>query len=343
MKKRILFVGGTTGGGVATMNNEVVKIFRVAGYACRQVDTERLKARLPAALAYLLAYCLVTGEIIFRRPTAVYLQLSQTGYTHQSFPLLVAKLLRRRTIAHLHAKADLVGTCTPRQLQRIVASQRYIDQMIVLTASCRDSLIGAGWRGPIHAVPNFIDTTDFPVVVKPMGERRQFLYIGRMVPAKGIFEILEVAGRLPEESFVLVGNFDDEVVKQRFQDQLARTPNAQWLGPIYGDEKYGIIAESRFLLFPTRWPGEEFPMTLIEATLLGCIPLVSLVGSVGEIIKDGYNGVYIPADDVEAIVARIRELEERGDLQTISANGVEFARNRFTSDAVRDQLLAIIK
>lgn len=342
MKKRILFVGGTTGGGVATMNNEVVNIFRTAGYACRQIDTERLKALLPTPLAYLLAYFLVAIEIIFRWPSAVYLQLSQTGYSHQSFPLLIAKLFRRRTIAHLHAKADLVGTCTPRQLQRIVDSQRYIDQMIVLTASCRDSLISAGWRGPIHAIPNFIDTTDFPVAVKPVGDRRQFLYIGRMVPAKGIFEILEVAEHLPDETFVLVGNFDDEAVQQRFRDLLERTPNAKWLGPIYGKEKYEILADSRFLLFPTSWPGEEFPMTLIESTLLGCIPLVSLVGSVGEIIQDGFNGVYIPPDDVNAIVARIRELNGRNDLQNMSDNGVEFARTRFTSDAVRDEILGIV-
>ena len=40
MKKRILFVGGTTGGGVATINNEVIRIFREEGHDCRLVDTE---------------------------------------------------------------------------------------------------------------------------------------------------------------------------------------------------------------------------------------------------------------------------------------------------------------
>jgi len=31
-RRRILFVGGTSGGGVATINNEVAAVFRSAGY-----------------------------------------------------------------------------------------------------------------------------------------------------------------------------------------------------------------------------------------------------------------------------------------------------------------------
>lgn len=43
MKKKILFIGGTTGGGVATINNEVIRIFRKAGYEYDLIDTEKMK------------------------------------------------------------------------------------------------------------------------------------------------------------------------------------------------------------------------------------------------------------------------------------------------------------
>jgi len=339
MSHRILFVGGTTGGGVATINNETMKVYREAGYVSDLIDTEKLKARYPAALAYVLGYLLVLVRIVLFRPRTVYLQCAQTGYLHQSLFLLFAKLTGRRTIAHFHAKSDLKAACHPRQLAQIIASQKYIDEMIVLTEPCRRSLQANGWRKPAHVVPNFISTEALPGVISRVAERSQFLYIGRMDREKGIFEILEAAAVLSEEAFVFVGNFADPEQESRFAKALAETPNARWLGPMYGDEKYEIIAASKFLLFPTR--RDEFPMTLIESTILGCIPLVSMVGSVGEIIRDGFNGIYIQPGDVGSLLEGITRLQARSDLQEMADNGVAFAHANFTSDAVRGKLLEI--
>ena len=332
MKKKILFIGGTTGGGVATINNEVIRIFENAGYSYKFVDTEAMKARFPAPLAYLFAYALSKIKIMAFRPDTVYLQLAQTGYLHQSLFLLIAKFFRRETVAHLHAKADLKGTCTKAQLDRILFSQNYTDKMIVLTEACRRSLQSSGWKKDIFVIPNFINTEGLPADIKPVTERSQLLYIGRMSREKGIFEILEIAGRLQDEKFVFVGNFEDEGTEKEFMRKLDGLDNASWLGPMYNDEKYKVIADSRLLIFPTK--RDEFPMTLIESSILGCVPLVTPVGSVGEIIKDGYNGYYISPDDVEGMIGRIRDLKESEELLKVSENGIEYAKSHFTNRAV---------
>ncbi len=338
--KKILFVGGTTGGGVATINNEVIRIFRDAGYEYRLVDTEKMKSRWPAPVAYFLSYVLTLAKIVSFRPRVVYLQIAQTGYLHQSLFLLIAKLARRETVAHFHAKSNLRGSCTPQQFRRILFSERYIDQMILLTEPCRRCLIDGGWTKPTHVVPNFISVEDLPSEFRPVGERRKCLYIGRMDWEKGIFEVLKIARRLPEEQFVFVGNFADPAQQERFTRELQTTSNASWLGPLYGRDKYSVIAASKILVFPTR--RDEFPMTLIEATILGCVPLVSPVGSVGEIVRDGFNGVTIDPDDVDGIVRKIHDLRDGEHLQRMSANGIEYARTHFTSDAVRERILGIV-
>lgn len=341
MSDTILFIGGTTGGGVATMNNEVIKVFRDAGRRCLLVDTERMKARFPTPLAYVLAYVVAVVKILVHRPQVVYLQIAQTGYLHQSLFLLWAKLLGRRTIAHFHAKADLQASCSPRRFRQILASQRYIDKLILLTEGCRRSLVDGGWKGETHVIPNFISTASLPPEVSPAAGRKKILYLGRMDQEKGIFEIMEVARRLPGEEFVFVGNFADRAMENEFNRRLGETKNARWLGPIYGDAKYQVIAQSKLLLLPT-W-RDEFPMILIESTILGCIPLVSQIGSVGEVVQDGFNGVFIRPGDVDGMVARIEELLARDDLQQLSDNGVAFARAHFTSDAVREKLLSIVE
>ncbi len=340
-RQRILFVGGTTGGGVATINNEVTAIFRTAGYECRQLDTEGLKQRLPVALAYLAGYLLLVLEILRFRPRTVYLQCAQTGYLHQSLFLLWAKLLGRRTIAHFHAKSNLRESCTPGQWRRIFFSRRYIDRMILLTEPCRRSLVENGWGKPAYVIPNFIDTSGLPDSLPPVREREQLLYLGRMDEEKGIFDILEVARMLPERPFVFVGNFADKDQERTFTAQAGALANVDWLGPMYDRRKYEVLARSRYLLFPTR--RDEFPMTLIEATLLGCIPLVTLVGSVGEIITEGFNGFFITPGDSDALAAKIAELDARDDLQVIADQGRRSALERFTSDGVRDDLLAIVE
>jgi len=349
MKKKMLFIGGTTGGGVATINNEVIKIFENAGHRCGLVDTEGMKRRVPVPIAtwaivssirYLFCYGAALAKIVFMRPSVVYLQIAQTGYLHQSIFLLIAKLLRRETIAHFHAKADLQGTCTKGQLGRILFSQKYTDKMIVLTRPCKESLSRLGWRKDIYVIPNFVNAERLPTDFRPARERSRLLYIGRMSREKGIFEVLEVADLMPEERFVFVGKFADQRTRTEFTQKLERASNADWLGPIWADEKFRVIAESRLLIFPTR--QDLFPVTLIESSILGCVPLVSRVGSVGEIIKDGYNGFYISPDDVEGIVARIVELRDGEKLQRLSENGIEYARNHFTNRAVEKQLLEIV-
>jgi glycosyltransferase involved in cell wall biosynthesis len=63
---------------------------------------------------------------------------------------------------------------------------------------------------------------------------------------------------------------------------------------------------------------------------------------VGEIIRDGFNGVHIDPDDVDGIVRIINELKDGGELQRMSNNGIEYAQTHFTSEAVRDRVLGIV-
>lgn len=341
MAKKILFVGPTTGGGVATINNEVAAVFNQAGYRCLTVDAQKLMKKFPAPVAYVLAYLHAVVLIIAHRPRVMYMQIAQTGYMHQSLFFVWAKLFRRETVAHFHANANLQQAVTPRHFQQILNSERFIDKMILLTEPCRRSLVDNGWTKETHVVPNFINAAELPDDFPPVRARKQILYLGRMDRLKGIFEIIETARLLPEEEFTFVGDFADEDLEREFARELEATPNARWLGSMWGREKYEVIARSRFLLLPTR--RDEFPMILIEATILGCIPLTSVIGSVSEIIQDGFNGFYIRPDDVEGIADKIRELQARDDLQKIADSGVGFAREHFTNVVVRDALLAIVE
>lgn len=43
-----------------------------------------------------------------------------------------------------------------------------------------------------------------------------------------------------------------------------------WLGPVFGEAKAHFFEEVDFLVFPTRYPAEAYPLVLIEALVQGC-------------------------------------------------------------------------
>ena len=119
-KKKILFIGGTTGGGVATINNEVIRIFRKAGHEYALVDTEKMKSKVPVPVAYILCYIITFFEILIGSPDLVYLQLAQTGYGHQSFFLAIAKFLGKETVVgNGSTRPRLHGNTAPRTYESV--------------------------------------------------------------------------------------------------------------------------------------------------------------------------------------------------------------------------------
>jgi len=342
--KKILFIGPRKGGGVATINNEVIKIIKKYNkFKIALIDTSRYLKK-NKLFGYVILYFISLYKILSYNPRVVYLQIAQTGYFHQSIFLIIAKLFGKEIIAHFHCKPDLKQSTTKFQLMKIIYSQQYIDKLIVLTTSSKKSLIENGWEKNIYVIHNFIDTKVLPKKIKTIKDKKYFLYIGRMHEQKGIFEILEIAKRLNNEKFIFIGSFSDKMHENKFKNKLKKLHNCKWLGAIYGKEKFDYINNSKFFIFPTLWRGEVFPLTLIETTILGTIPLVSPIGSIKEIITDNQNGFFISANDVENTVNKIKNLQKRGDnyLQKISDNAREYAKQNFTSKSVKDKLYDIV-
>jgi glycosyltransferase involved in cell wall biosynthesis len=340
--KKILFIGGTSGGGVATINNEVYKIATGSDKIKNKlIDTTKSFRQTNKLFAYLHLYFQLVVEIFKFKPDIVYLQIAQTGYLHQSIFLLIAKLFGKKTIAHFHAKPNLKTTSSPFQFRSIINSKRYIDKMIVLTDACKNSLLDNGYKKEIHVILNFIDSNELPDIVKPIIEKDSLLYIGRMHEQKGIFEILEISKHFENEHFIFIGDFSDKETETKFTEAIKSCNNCTYLGAIYDNSKYNYINNSKFFIFPTLWKGEVFPLSIIESMLLGCIPFVNPIGSINEIINHGENGFNIKANDVAGTIKLINEILTNGDsyMQNISDNAIKWAKEKYTSNAVRDHLI----
>ena len=130
--------------------------------------------------------------------------------------------------------------------------------------------IGRENRGPWDSewvVPNYFDVAEWPLRRTAPRQGEFVLYFGRLTPIKGLWEIVEIAKRLPDLRFVLCGQGDPAPF-------LAAAPNIEYHRPVHGMDRAALMHRAICLLMPTRYV-EPFGGVAVEAGLTGTPCLTS--------------------------------------------------------------------
>ena len=135
-------------------------------------------------------------------------------------------------------------------------------------------------------------------------------YSGTMMPSKGLGLVLDMAERLPEVSFVLVGSKSRGPIERRAEG-LANVRVYGWLTP--SEVSPYIYASDLVVVPPTAAPLERVGNTVLPIKVFfylaaGRPVLAGDTPDIAEVIEHGRNGVIVPPGDVPAAVAAIRRL-----------------------------------
>jgi len=134
------------------------------------------------------------------------------------------------------------------------------------------------------------------------GERKMVLTVGqinseRSYLLKGIDTFVEVARQLPELLFCIAG-FDSQKLARLQKDF---PPNVMVTGEIAHDQLSGLYLQSKVYCQLSR--SESFGVALAEAMLMGCIPVVTNVGGMPEVVGDSR---FVVKRDIAEIVRKIK-------------------------------------
>ena len=111
-----------------------------------------------------------------------------------------------------------------------------------------------------------------------------------------------------------------------------------WIG---GRELESVLKKSDILVLPS-W-AEGFPNAVIEAMASGLAVIVSSVGNVPDILRNGSEALLVPPKDRIALKNSISELLENDNLrQSISTTGYNFAYKNFSIEKAVLKLEKII-
>ncbi|MBP7087793.1 MAG: glycosyltransferase, partial [Candidatus Omnitrophica bacterium] len=87
---------------------------------------------------------------------------------------------------------------------------------------------------------------------------------------------------------------------------------------------------------------EPFGLTMLEAMAMANPMVVTNMGGMPEVIKDGINGFIVPVRDFEALAAKICQLLEDKKLnQRFGYTGRQIIESQYTKEKVTQQTLLV--
>lgn len=213
-----------------------------------------------------------------------------------------------------------------------------IDRYIALTMFARDKFMECGLPArKLTVKPNFVHPD--PGRRKRIGGHAVF--IGRLTGEKGIETAIEAWRRLPNDIHLKVvgdGPLMDQLRKTVQQGNLT---NISLLGRLSREETFKVLAEARFLLFPSEW-YESFPMTLLEAFAHGVPVIASDMGAMREIVKHGQTGLLFMPRNPDDLAGAVRTLwNDTGRIETLGNNARSEFEAKYTADENYRQLMDI--
>ena len=133
-------------------------------------------------------------------------------------------------------------------------------------------------------------------------------FAGRLMAAKALDVGLEALARVPDVALVVVGDGPDRARLEGRTRELGLDSRVRFLGARSRDDVIRMLYAVDAAVLPSRW--ENFPHLVVEALAVGTPVIASAVGGVPELVRDGENGLLVPAGDVEALASAIRRLLE---------------------------------
>ncbi|MBU8869492.1 MAG: glycosyltransferase [Gemmatimonadales bacterium] len=168
-----------------------------------------------------------------------------------------------------------------------------------------------------------------------------FLFLGRLVPYKGLPVLIEAVRKVPEADLVIVG---EGPVKEELEELVSAgnlERRVSMVGSLEQSDIVRLMSRARALVLPSIDSSETFGLVQLEAMASG-VPVVAtdLPTGVPEVGVDGETGLLVPPGDPDALAGALRKLLTDPDtVGRLGRNGSCRFQERFTRSTMIGQLV----
>ena len=239
---------------------------------------------------------------------------------------------------------DHCGSRRPRQVwadfRRTTWEWRGSTPLIAISQFVRNRLIDAGYPPDRVAVlPNPVPPGIGPSPI-PVDGRPRFLYLGRLVPQKGVDWLLDAAAAATAPLRIdVAGTGPDEARLRAMAERSDLAGCVEFHGWVSRADHLALLRSARAVVVPSLWQ-EPAGLTAIEAGAAGRAVIASDVGGLPEIVRPGSTGLLVPPGDTSALAAALDRLANRPDeARTLGDAGRDHVAGAHALDAHVDLLL----
>lgn len=255
---------------------------------------------------------------------------------HGSDVLAMRSGIRRRMLQFAARRADACTTVTNFLRSELYSATGVEAQVIPMGVDLETFASGDATAGRIHAKP----------------PRRSILFVGRLVPQKGVRHLLEAMVRVREEiptsRLVIVGDGPDRPALERRAAELGLGECVDFAGPLPHSEVTGRYREADVLVLPSvqnrQGQAEGLPVVLLEAGAAGLPVVASAIGGVPDLVNDGTTGLLVNPGESDEIATAVTDLLRDDALYTVVAGGLRDAViARYSRESVVGQFDALFR
>ena len=124
--------------------------------------------------------------------------------------------------------------------------------------------------------------------------------------------------------------------------RVARTPNIVAHGFLPGEQLRARLRKHDVLVFPSRYPFEGHPGTIIEAFMAGLPVIASALPGPMEIVAHEVNGLIVQTDDSEAFAAAMSRLATDHEFRRRLSAGARASAADFDQEKILLELVAAL-
>lgn len=214
-----------------------------------------------------------------------------------------------------------------------------VDAFITPSEFLKGKLVANGFQqDKITCIPTF---TSSKIEVGEPVIGTYGLYFGRITEEKGVETVVKAYETMPNRYVKIMGDdTTEEAVRLKKYVEEHGIKNVEFLGFKAGAELEEIIKGAKFTLIPSIW-YDNLPNTALESFQHSKPVIASNIGSLPELVVDGYNGYLFDPYKPEELAQKVKLFDNDELVQKMGANSRSILEQRFAPKAHYDALINV--
>lgn len=264
--------------------------------------------------------------------------------------LWIPKLFGKRCIATIHGldhqRAKWGKLASTYIMMGEKCAVKYADEIIVLSKGVQEYFLKTYGRKTVF-IPNGVNK---PKIVEPNLIQQKFklnkddyiLYLGRIVPEKGIHYLIEAYNQIKTEKKLVIagGSSDTDEYFEKLKEMAKNNKNIIFTGFVQGQILDELYSNAYIYCLPSDLEG--MPLSLLEAMSYGNCCLVSDIEECTSVIEDKAH--IFNKSDIQSLKDKIQELLDKPKLvQGYKSESTYYICNKYNWDNIVNQTLILYK